>query len=189
MVLRQLLRKRQHGRRLDLGHHLEFSSGSGNFTRNDNNAAWSTVSVYGGDAVHAKFQIRPWYSWQTPKDLNIQNGYYYGYSNLNFGVDFDFRVYVDNARRLVPPVLVRRQLAVPSPSHLHRSRCQLRAARGRSSPTAAIGRDNTMPMVAGSLRVTELMSTGAPPSSTVKPLMPDAGERSVSPWWRVRARG
>lgn len=74
-----------------------FSSGSGNFTRSDNNFASSTVSVYGGGSVHAKFQIMPWYSWQTPKDLFIQNGYYYRYYRFDFSVDFDFRVYVDQA--------------------------------------------------------------------------------------------
>jgi len=74
-----------------------YSSGSGNFTRYDNNLVSSTVSVYGGDSVHAKFQIQPWYSWSTPKDLFIQNGYYYGYFRVDLSIDFDFRVYVDQA--------------------------------------------------------------------------------------------
>jgi len=74
-----------------------FVSGSGNFRRNDNNYVSSTVSVYGGGSVHNKVEIMPWYSWSTPKDLYIQNGYYYQYYRLDFGVDFDFRVTVDQA--------------------------------------------------------------------------------------------
>lgn len=74
-----------------------FVSGSGNFRRNDNNYVSSTVSVYGGVSVHNKVEIMPWYTWSTPKDLFIQSGYYYGYSRLDFAVDFDFRVTVDQA--------------------------------------------------------------------------------------------
>jgi hypothetical protein len=73
-----------------------FVTGSGSFTRNDQNFVTSTVSVYGGDAIHYRVRIQPWYSWSTVADVMVQNGYYNRYHRDN-GIDFDFNVSVDQA--------------------------------------------------------------------------------------------
>lgn len=71
-------------------------SGSGSFTRSDQNWATSTVSVYSGDSIHYKVEIQPWYSWSNVADVTVANGYYYNYHRHN-GTDFDFRVNVNQA--------------------------------------------------------------------------------------------
>jgi len=73
-----------------------FVTGSGSFTRTDMNWVDSTVSVYGGDAIHYRVRIQPWYSWSTVADVMVQNGYYNKYHRDN-GIDFDFNVAVDQA--------------------------------------------------------------------------------------------
>jgi hypothetical protein len=73
-----------------------FVTGSGSFTRNDQNWVDSTVSVYGGGAVHYRVRIQPWYSWSTVADVQIQNGYYNKYHRSN-GTDYDVNASVDQA--------------------------------------------------------------------------------------------
>jgi hypothetical protein len=73
-----------------------YVTGTGSFQRNDMNWVDSTVSVYGGGAVHYRVQIRPWYSWSTTLDVQIQNGYYYKWHRDN-GTDYDVYIYVDQA--------------------------------------------------------------------------------------------
>jgi hypothetical protein len=73
-----------------------FVTGTGSFQRNDMNWVDSTVSVYGGGAVHYRVQIEPWYSWSTVWDVQIQNGYYSKWHRDN-GTDYDVYIYVDQA--------------------------------------------------------------------------------------------
>jgi hypothetical protein len=73
-----------------------FVTGSGSYTRNDYNWVDSTVSVYGGGAVHYRVRIQPWYSWSTVVDVQIQNGYYNKFHRSS-GTDYDVNASVDQA--------------------------------------------------------------------------------------------
>jgi hypothetical protein len=72
-------------------------SGSGSFTRNDNTDTVSTVSVFAGGSVHFKNENRTWYSWSTPLDTFVSNGFWAQRSEPLSLVDFDIRSTVDNA--------------------------------------------------------------------------------------------